>query len=215
MNRGYIGSSRSVRSQKAIKNFEVPLTHINRNLIEFFLEKHKDNYTEEDFVFLKKTTVTRWKYIGSEIVCPASWHHTSSYFNETDHYKLADIASELIKRKETIEIEYKEFLRNRREKKEKEKNNFTYGVIRVQIWEETKKRRSRFNLIGYRNIFGIIIGDWLYYKKGPKLSKCKINARKVEWVKKYENYSDLKRKFPKYKKTDFDWIIQRKIEKPT
>ena len=44
-NKGYIGYSRSVRSEMAIENYEVPKSLINRDLIDnFFSDLEEDKY---------------------------------------------------------------------------------------------------------------------------------------------------------------------------
>ena len=51
---GYIGRSRSVRSQQAIDSFEVPISLINRTLVEKFLDQYKDLYQFAELEILKK-----------------------------------------------------------------------------------------------------------------------------------------------------------------
>src|SRR5699024_3416250 len=82
MNKGYVGYSRSVRSQRAIESFEMPLSFIKKAVIMDFLEEHKEEYGESDLTFLKKLAVTKWKFIAIELTASSSWHHTSSYFNK-------------------------------------------------------------------------------------------------------------------------------------
>ena len=42
---GYIGLSRSVRSKKAIDNFQVPISFFKKEFILKFLEEFKENYS--------------------------------------------------------------------------------------------------------------------------------------------------------------------------
>ena len=42
VNRGYVGYSRSRRSQHAIDNYEVPLSHITRDLILKFTSEYPE-----------------------------------------------------------------------------------------------------------------------------------------------------------------------------
>ena len=43
-NSGYVGYSRSVRSQNAIEDYEVPLSFINKSLVENFLSEYDELY---------------------------------------------------------------------------------------------------------------------------------------------------------------------------
>ena len=82
MNTGYAGYSRSVRSLMAIENYIVPLSQINKSLIEEL--GNELNYD------LSKIKVAQFKkYV--EINASREWHHTSTYFNKTDHYDLGSI----------------------------------------------------------------------------------------------------------------------------
>lgn len=107
---GYIGYSRSVNSWLAIEDYEIPISMFNRKIIDEFLQldlndKYKDELewdydekflTESDYEMLKKASVALWKksakYIGA-----SSWHHTSKFYNETDHYSLFETAMYLLK----------------------------------------------------------------------------------------------------------------------
>ena len=95
MNSGYVGASRSIRSQEAIDSYEVPMSMIKKALIEDFLDE-QDDFTSEDINFLSKVSVAKWKYVASERMSASSWHHTSSYFNETYHYSLYSISDKLL-----------------------------------------------------------------------------------------------------------------------
>lgn len=187
-NSGYVGASRSVRSAYAIDNYEVPITMINRNLIDKFLKENQEELIN-DLEILKPLSIAKWKYVCRTM--PAtSWHHTSKHFNKTSHYDLNEVAEEIIKRKATLEKDYKEHLKE----KKKKKSDVEYGVIKVQVWGGTRRYPK---VVGYDTQAGIIVGDWLYYQGG----KYKTNANKVEWLKKYNSYSDLVKKHPEYKGT--------------
>lgn len=190
-NSGYVGYSRSVRSKEAIEDYEIPLTMIKKALIEEFLEEHRTDFEENDYIFLSKLPVNRWKYISQKVE-PTSWHHTGKYYNKTNHYKLVDIALKLLEVKDTLEKDYKNFVDSKKQKKK----DFKYGVIKVQIWGGTRRYPK---IEGYEMEGGIIIGDWLHYLAGKKINKYKVTANKTEWFKKFDSYSDLVKNFPEYK----------------
>lgn len=74
-NNGYIGSSRSVRSQEAIANYEVPMTMINKNLIKEFLYNNKILFSVDELEFLEKVSVAKWKYVSKVQVWGGSRKH--------------------------------------------------------------------------------------------------------------------------------------------
>lgn len=210
VNSGYVGASRSVRSQEAVDFYEVPMSMINKSLIEDFLDEQED-FSSDDFSFLSKLSVAKWKYIANERVSASSWHHTSSYFNETYHYSLYAIAEKMLEIKDTLDSDYKAYC----ESKKKDIPNIKYGVIKVQVWGGSRKRPR---LEGYEEVAGIVVGDWLFYKNNHSingyLGKYKTTANKVEWLKEYDSYADLTKNHKEYKssKKVFNTLIKEKGE---
>ncbi|MFA5448849.1 MAG: hypothetical protein WC292_00185 [Clostridia bacterium] len=208
MNSGYVGASRSVRSQEAVDSYEVPMSMIKKALIEDFLDE-QDDFTSEDINFLSKVSVAKWKYVASERMSVSSWHHTSSYFNETYHYSLCSISDKLLEIKDTLDTDYKEY----RDSKKKEVSDVKYGVIKVQVWGGSRKRPR---LEGYEEVAGIVVGDWLFYKNNHSINGCiakfKTTANKVEWLKEYDSYADLTKNHKEYKNTKkvFNNLISEK-----
>ena len=209
LNNGYVGTSRSVRSQQAINSYEVPLSMINRQLVDGFLHENKEQFSKEDFDFLKATPIKKWKYIAKNRALFSSWHHTSSFFNETNHYDLNIIAEKLLATKNTLDDEYKKYLQSQKI----ENPAITYGVIKVQVWGGSKKHPK---IEGYNEVAGIIVGDWLFYKENHSVlgltCKYKTNANKVEWLKRYTSYTELTKNNSAYKntKTVFNKLIAEK-----
>lgn len=197
MNSGYVGASRSVRSQEAITSYEVPISMFNKSLIEGFLNEYKDNFSKADLDFLKKVSMSKWKYVAKERVNASSWHHTSSYFNKTNHYDLNIIADKILEIKDTLDEECKAY-----QESQKKDDGIKYGVIKVQVWGGSRKRPK---LEGYTEVAGIIVGDWLFYKDnhsiGGSSNRYKTTANKVEWLKEYGSYVDLTKNHKEYKNT--------------
>ena len=206
LNSGYVGASRSVRSEEAIASYEVPLSMINRSLIEDYLDENKDDFTKDELDFLSKVALQKWKFIAKTRILASSWHHTSSYFNETKHYRLATIAEKLLELKDTLDEEFQEH-------QKKEETPVKFGVIKVQIWGGTRDRRK---LVGYDEVAGIVVGNWLFYKinhsVNGSISKYKINANKVECFKEYDSYAYLAENNNRYKGTKkvFNKLISEK-----
>src|SRR5699024_12433704 len=159
MNSGYVGFSRSVRSKAAIEDFEMPLSLINKETIRDFLKEYQEEFKQE-LVFLEKLSVEKWKYIAKEHTSPASWHHTSSYFNKTDHYDLYDIANNIIQMKNEIDTLFNNY---------KNKDNaYKYGVMKVQVWGGSRKRPK---LEGHEVVSGLVIGKWLHRSEERRVGK--------------------------------------------
>lgn len=208
-NSGYIGASRSVRSQEAIKSYEVPLSWICTLRIESFLAEIEPDVDEEDLSFLKKQSENVWKYLAKEKVGATSWHHTGKYYAKTDHYDMRYIAREILESRDSLEADYKKYIKD----KKKASLSINYGVIKVQVWSASRRRRR---LIGYDEVAGIVVGDWIYFKDNHvidgKISKYKINANKVEWIDEFATYKELVMKHKKYKasKCVFNRIAKEK-----
>lgn len=186
-NSGYVGFSRSVRSERAISDFEVPLSMIKKDLLHEFLRCNDGmGLEEEDISLLEKISVSRWRVIA-KVVGASSWHHTGKLFKETDHYSLDLVAEKMLELGvERINTIYSEYLQEKKEKEQQKK--FRYGVIKVQVWGGTRKRPT---IVGYDTRPGIIIGDWLYYYGWGKISKYSTSANRVEYVNEYDTYAEL------------------------
>ena len=143
-NKGYVGKSRSVRSQEAIADYEVPMSMISKRLIESFLNENNENFSEEDFRYLEKTSVAKWKFVAKQKVCAASWHHTSKFFNATDHYALGDIATFILDNKQILDIEYKEFLA---------KNKPSEAQLATQLAKRAEKRAVKERIEEKQKLF--------------------------------------------------------------
>ena len=211
---GYIGLSRSVRSKKAIDNFEVPISFFKKEFILKFLEEFKENYSEKysanDLDFLEKINISKWKFVAKDIVGASSWHHTSKFYNKTNHYDLNEVAIKLIELKNDLDTIYKNHLQ--KDNKANANNNFKYGVIKVNIWGGT---RNNAKIVGIDKKSGIIINNWLYYLCSDKVFKYKTNANKVVSLHQFNSYQDLVKKHPEYNNTEkeFNELIEKVISK--
>jgi len=189
---GYVNYSRSTRSAEAIRNFEVPITLINKSLIDSFLNKYQNEFTKDEMKRLKNIKTSIWKFVAKEMMSPTSWHHTSSHYNKTNHYDLETIAEIILDQKNNLDLEYKEFKNKISEK------NYLYGIIEVQIWGGS---RNHPKIIGTEKHVGIVKGDWLYYQDYYKISRLKTNANRVIKFNQYNSYADLVKEHEEYKGT--------------
>jgi DNA/RNA endonuclease G (NUC1) len=94
MNSGYQKYSRSFRSVQEIEHYELPLSQINKSVIESYLDDNADLF---DIKKLIVVPVNTWKFVAKTFVEASSWHHTSSKLNKTDHYDLYEVASTIEK----------------------------------------------------------------------------------------------------------------------
>ncbi|WP_271006938.1 hypothetical protein [Listeria seeligeri] len=186
---GYVGMKRSVNSQFAIEDYEVPLTHFNKELIQDFIDQN------EEYEALRTRTVKFWKYVA-ERIGSTSWHHTGSYYNETDHYSLSSVAEELLQNESKWNNKYKAYVEQEKEAQRTE--NVFLSVIKVQVWGGTKKHPK---LIGYETVMGVKKGDWLHAVSQAEQNKYKLSANKVEAQTNFplEGYNELTKKYPDFK----------------
>ncbi|EAD4839246.1 hypothetical protein WO46_15230 [Listeria monocytogenes] len=186
---GYIGTKRSERSQDAIENYEVPLSHFNKDLIQAFVDEN------EEYDTLRTKTVKLWKFVATRAGA-TSWHHTGTYFNETDHYSLEKVADELLNNGNDWEKEYKTFVKQEKETATSEP--VFLSVLKVQIWGGSRKHPK---LEGHEMVMGVKKEGWLHAVSKAMQSKYKLSANKVEMQKDYslDDYSALTKDFPEFK----------------
>lgn len=151
---------------------------------------------------LKGLSVAKWKYLAKEHVRRSSWHHTSTFFNETDHYDLVEVAEKAIElfREGELETQYSEHLKDLKAEKKELESNVSYGVMEVQVWGGSRKRPV---LMGTETMAGVIKGDWLYSKelhtKEGEINRNKTNANKVLQLDKYDSYKQLVKEHEEFK----------------
>lgn len=107
---GYIGKSRSVRSQIAIDNAEMPLNHITKAYILAFVD---ENDIDER---LKNESATMWKFVAKRHGA-TSWHHVSKHYNKIDHYDLYDIAEYFSTNYDDLKNDYQHLLDQKNKKR--------------------------------------------------------------------------------------------------
>ncbi|EAF1403351.1 hypothetical protein CH356_14685, partial [Listeria monocytogenes] len=105
---GYIGTKRSERSQDAIQDYEVPLNHFNKDLIQVFIDEN------EVYDTLRTKTVRLWKFVATRAGA-TSWHHTGTYYNKTNHYSLEKVADELLQNGDEWEEQFKAYVKEEQE----------------------------------------------------------------------------------------------------
>jgi len=191
LNSGYVGYSRSVNSENAIANYEVPLSLIKRTLIQNFINKNQEYKSLED------VSVAVWKYVAKKDN-PTSWHHTSNHYNKTNHYSLFSIAEDLLENKEYWIECYQEHLKEQKEEKQKELRNLKLTIVTAEIWGGTRKYPK---LLGHEKVLCIIKGSFAYPVSESENSRYSLYANKNEIGKEYEidEYYELVKEHKEFK----------------
>lgn len=192
-NKGYVGYSRSERSQNAIDNYELPLSLIKKSVIQDFI----DDYNE--YKELKHIPVAMWKYVAKTIGS-SSWHHTSNRYNKTDHYSLNLIADELKDDYNKWETQYLKSKQIEKENKQKlnTQSELRLTVVTSQIWGGTRKHPK---IIGHEEFLAIVKGNTAYPITQSENIKYKLNANKNDYKKLYniDDYKALVKEYPVFK----------------
>lgn len=196
-NSGYVGYSRSVRSEEAISRDEVPLSMINKSLMTEVIEEA--DIEKEQKEYLKTLSVSLWKQLAKQMG-RTSWHHTGKHFNKTDHYDLETLVYWTLENPKIVEdlVNYT--------KKPKEKPTYSYGYISTNIWGGTRKYPK---VVGQEERVGIVVGDWLYATDGTRV---KTSGNNVTAYKVFDTYRELTKALPQYKNQVkwFNRIIKQK-----
>lgn len=170
----YIGQKMSERAAIAYENGEKPLSKWSKVEIINTVLDYRDDFEYDELN----------KYSKDVLKCfltYSSWHHTGSYFNNTDFYSLDE---DFIENKkyyifEVLNKKVKELKREKEEKKiqkdeEKlEKCHFVYTEF-----EGTRKHPKAVDCEAY----GIIKGNWIYTEFGKK----SLNGKYIYNVKKFD-----------------------------
>lgn len=192
-NKGYVGYSRSARSQSAIDNYELPLSLIKKSVILDFI----DDYNE--YKELKHIPVAMWKYVAKSIG-RSSWHHTSNRYNKTDHYSLDLIADELKDDYNKWETQYLKSKQIEKENKQKlnTQSELRLTVVTSQIWGGSRKRPK---LIGHEEFLAVVKGNTAYPVTQAENIKYKLSANKNDYQKLYaiDEYNNLVKEYPVFK----------------
>jgi hypothetical protein len=185
-NNGYIGRSRSVRSQRAIDSYEVPLSMINKSLIEEYLDEIEvaEELSADDINYLRALTISRWKF-GAKRNGAASWHHTSKFYNETLHYSLDEIADYILNDREWFEEAYL---------KEVEKNRPTAEQLQVRAEKRAKKELEAERALlfpyqmKYKTLRGFLNGK-VDYDKLAEVRKNAIETKRAELIEQWTKFN--------------------------
>ena len=184
-NMGYIGHSRSVRSAYAIEDGEMPLTMFNKKIMEEVIE-------ENNFTNCQNLSVAFVKFVAKKEGC-ASWHHTSKYFNETNHYDFIEILKTLndINVQSEYKKRYDEVSKNKKEKEIVKTNDEMIQLVSFveDVWEGSRNYPKK---VEYPRV-GVKSGDWIYTDITlGKFKKVSATAKKNHSITVHKTIRTLK-----------------------
>ncbi|WMZ54928.1 hypothetical protein [Staphylococcus pseudintermedius] len=190
----------------AIEDFEIPISLINKNIINKFLNVNPFAYTDDELNRLLSIPLNRWKFVAEECIRPSSWHHTGKLYRATNHYSLNDIAQYLLEN--NYEQAYQEY---KSKKNNDDPKEIEYVYLLVNIWGGTKRYPK---IVGTEEIVGIKekYDVWVYYLDNDKIRKIKSTGSKVEKELSYSTYDKLIQEKKQFKSTKrmFNKIIKLK-----
>ena len=164
MNSGYTGYSMSNRAVEAYDSGARPISKWTKtdmmDEIESIINELNVDWTMKDMKALKV------KALRNLVLSYDSWHHTSSYCNNTDFYR---IDPERIEGITLADIEDAKAKQNAKKEEPKEKR------VRAEflVWSGTRKHPKAER----REAEGVIRGNWFYLSNGSRKS---INAKGFE-----------------------------------
>lgn len=149
---GYHGYSMSNNAYNAYQASEKPYSRWTKSeLVEAVLSVN----SSVDPTLLKKV---RLEILRKNLLYYTGWHHTGTYFNQTDFYGLDTDAMESL-----TDADLKELIAIKKEKKEAIQYRAKCSFL---IWSGTKRRPHATRTVES----GIIKGNWFYRWDGSKKS---------------------------------------------
>lgn len=187
--KGYCGVSMSVNASIAYDNGEKPITKWNKtNIIDEMIKT--DSSIEVHREMLSKLNLTVLK---ATFLCRSSWHHTGSFYNETDFYSIDEEKIEEFSISEVEELIKKQKENRTKIKSEKKPNLFLASYVEYTHWYGT--RRYPKSCIERDVVFHRSNEKMVHTKNGVKrLSSVKI----LKQVSQKTKYPDEKRFVNKY-----------------
>lgn len=165
MNSGYSGYSMSNRAVEAYADGEMPLSKWSKQLIIDEVVEY-DHFTKENLKKYTKKVLTKYFLERS------SWHHTSSYCNETDFYSINS------NRAEKGSIDDLEELKEcyKKEAKKVEKLEVKKAKVKYLEWSGSRSHPKATEVEDY----AVIIGNWAYFTNGNKKSLSSNGFKIIE-----------------------------------
>lgn len=194
-NKGYMGNKMSVRAREAYDDGEMPLSKWNKAaIIEGILDciyenDLKVNYTVKDLNKLTKNELERF-------LERSSWHHTGSYYNETNFYQIDEESVENFTLEELNQVINYRKPRAKPVRKEAPINMYITARVRFYNWEGTRKHPKK-----------VLYDEIIRYRTNDKLVKTSRGTKRLS------NMQILEKIEQKTKFADPDKLSTKKIKK--
>lgn len=172
---GYIGHRMSENAALAYENGEMPLSKWTKEEIIFAIEEKIDDgelNLKCDIELLKKMYVKTLKGVALRM---SSWHHTGSYYNQTDFYEINEYRLEALTNERILEIIEEDKLEK---KNAKSKAAVPEERWRCQFleWSGTRNHPKATEHVEE----GIVKGDWFFRKDGSRKKTSANGFRFIE-----------------------------------
>ena len=144
-----------------------------KEILQMLKAKHVVS-TEHMNIFTKMTLAQ----LKDAVLCYEEWHHTSSYYNKTDFYRVDY----------DPKMDYTIFLKEVAQDKPKEEESEEVWLCTYLEWGGTRNHPTAKT----HKAYGVIKGDWFYFIPTNEnvVRKKKVSANGFQKVKKFDNVPD-------------------------
>lgn len=199
VNSGYIGQKRSIHSQKAMDQLEVPQNQITRTTINQAIEIITQNKQEQQF--LAKIPISYWKSQPA-----TSWHHTGKYFQKTDHYNLIKIGQYFLNSDHNKLLAKINYIKAKKLVQKYQPSKLEYVIYAHNIWAGTRNHPYiKYTENGFgvkleheKRIYPVACNRVTNITKKDQFSKSFYTTGIKD---RFTNYQELINKYPEYKNT--------------
>lgn len=179
-NGGYSGYSMSNRAVSAYNDGEMPLSKWTKALILASVEELLTSGADE---IMSKLRQLSKRTLASHFLVYASWHHTSSYYNKTEFYRIDDYAVEHLTLETCNELKQKDLASKQEQTEEKQPNPCYVGTLNYLEWSGTRRHprataKSELGIVEERGRFYV-----LYRQDGAEMLRKKMSANGVSVVR--------------------------------
>ncbi len=156
---GYVGKKYSKNALNCYESEIYPLSYWSKDEI---LSHYSDEFISQFELTNKTKKVLQYCLLSYD-----SWHHTGSYYNQTDFYKLA--SEEELKEEFTPEefINFLDLAKIETAKKKAVKKECTVEKVYVEYEENISSYRNYPNFKKFK-AYGVKKGNWIYTLRGKK-----------------------------------------------
>lgn len=188
-NNGYVENRMSVRANEAYENGEMPLSKWSKgDIIYGILECISNNDLQVDYSESDLEKLTK-----KELECfleRSSWHHTGSYYNQTNFYQIDENYVATFTLDEFNQVICYRKPRKKPEQKEKPTNLFITALVQFENWEGTRNHPKK---VEYKEVIQYMSNQKLVKTScGTKRLSSLVILEKIEQKTKFAKQEKLK-----------------------